>query len=204
VRSGSVVNALPDFALAAVFLVSWVSPTAFGARTVTRLLLVMLLEFIIIHSAAFMGTVAFGPAKRGLRTRAIVGLGLFYSLFAGAMALTFRTWWPLGAFWLQTGNRLLGVVTGRPSAGGERAYIISTWVVSVVLYLVCVGVTSALPIPPFGITAAVIDSLRLPGSGLWIAEPYRVIAFGFLYFALTGWWELVGPEWLERRGAARP
>jgi hypothetical protein len=203
VRPASVVNALPDFAFAAVFLVTWVSPNAFGPGNVERLLLVMMLEFVIIHSAAFMGTLALRPANRGRKSLSIAVLGLVYSIFAGAMSLAFHTWWPLTAFWLQTGNRLLGVLTGRPPAGTERAYIMSSWVVSVVLYLGCVGVTTVLPIPALGITAPVIDALHLPGSGVWVAEPYRVIAFGFLYFALTGWWELVGPGWLQRRLPAR-
>jgi hypothetical protein len=203
VRPAAVVNALPDFAFAAVFLVTWFAPGALGAGTVERLLLVMMLEFVIIHSAAFMGTLALRPADRGRKSLSMVALGFFYSIFAGAMSLAFRTWWPLAAFWVQTGNRLLGVLSGRPPAGTERAQVMSSWVVSVVLYLGCVGVTSVLPIPPLGLTAPVIDALHLPGSGVWVDEPYRVIAFGFLYFALTGWWELVGPAWLARRIPAR-
>jgi hypothetical protein len=49
----------------------------------------------------------------------------------------------------------------------------------------------------------VIERLHLPGSGLWISAPYRVLAFGVLYYALTAWWELVGPRWLERRGSGQ-
>ena len=34
------------------------------------------------------------------------------------------------------------------------------------------------------------------GSGLWIDEPQRVLAFGFLYFIGTGLSELFSHEWL--------
>jgi hypothetical protein len=203
-RPSAVVNAAPDLAFAGVFLATWIAPDMFGVNTIQRLLLVMVLEFISIHSAAFMGVLVVRPTDRARKSFGMVALGLFYSIFAGAMALAFRTWWPLAAFWVQTGNRLLGVLTGHPPLGAERATVVSGWVVSVVLYLGCVAVTTVLPLPALGITPAVIAGLHLPGSGVWIAEPYRVLAFGFLYFALTGWWELVSPAWLERRLAARP
>jgi hypothetical protein len=201
-RASGIVSALPDFAFAAVFLITWLSPDAFGAQTVNRLLLVMLLEFISIHSAAFMGTVAVRPAVPWRRALGIVGLGVFYSLFAGAFAIIFRTWWPLGAFWLQTGNRLLGVLGGS-TAGSEQAFLKASWLASMLLYILCCFATSFLPLPALGITPSVIERLHLPGSGLWISAPYRVLAFGVLYYGLTAWWELVGQRWLERRGSGQ-
>jgi hypothetical protein len=105
----------------------------------------------------------------------------------------------LGAFWLQTGNRLLGVLSRTPVPGGEQAFLKSSWLASVLLYVLGCFLTSFLPMPAFGITRGVIAGLRLPGTGLWISEPYRVIAFGFLYYAGTGWWELVAPGRLARR-----
>lgn len=40
-------------------------------------------------------------------------------------------------------------------------------------------------LPELGVTAGVQVELALPGSGLWIDEPQRVLAFGALYFGLT-------------------
>ncbi len=189
-------NALPDFFFAGAFLLTWFAPRALADQAVTRLMLVMLLEFIIIHSAVFMGNVMLSPAAKVPRSVGIFVLGFFYSIFAGAFSLGFRTWWPLGAFWLQTGNRLLGVVTGQPD-GDAKDFLKRGWVVSILLYLGCCFVTVLLPVPALGITPAVVASLHLPGEGLWIGEPYRVIAFGFLYFALTGWSELFDHRWLK-------
>jgi uncharacterized protein (DUF3820 family) len=43
--------ALPDLALAGVFLVTWVTPATFPHGTIGYLMLLMLLEFIIVHSS---------------------------------------------------------------------------------------------------------------------------------------------------------
>lgn len=196
-------SALPDFGFAVVFLVTWLQPQAFGEQTVTRLMLVMLLEFIIVHSAVFMGTVIVASADKARRTLGLLGFGLFYSIFAAAFSLVFKTWWPFGAFWLQTGNRLLGVLVGQASEGQEKAFLMRGWAISVGLYVGCCFITTFLPIPALGITPAVIAALHLPGTGLWISEPYRVLAFGALYFALTAWSELYDHAWLKTGGFAR-
>ena len=127
-----VLSALPDFCLPATFLITWVRPLAFGDRMVAYLMLVMLLEFIVVHSAGFMGSAAMG-----------------------------------------SGDRRKGAV----------------------FYLVFVGITTVLPLPKLGITAAVVSAQELPGEGLWIEQPHRVIAFGFLYFSAWGISELYAHRW---------
>ncbi len=47
------------------------------------------------------------------------------------------------------------------------------------------------------ITSAVRADLDLPGSGIWISQPWRFFAFGFLYFTATGISELFGHRWLR-------
>jgi hypothetical protein len=55
-----------------------------GVHRVRDVVLLMLMEFIVIHSSTFMGTAAWGGFGGKLpRGVAIVGLGLFYSLFVG-------------------------------------------------------------------------------------------------------------------------
>lgn len=179
---GSIVSAAPDAFLAALFLATWLVPRQVGLHRIGEFLLLVLLEFIVLHSAAFMGQVAWSTpsrASRGLRT---VGLGAFYTMFVAAFAMAFGQWWPLLAFWALTGNRLLGAVLGRVPKGLEKEQIRREWGVGVVLYLFAVGVTTVLPVPRFGITPAIVADLALPGSGLWIEQPHRVIAAGTLYY----------------------
>jgi len=85
----------PDAGLAIVFLVVWIAPGAALPGTVGYLLLLMMLEFVIIHSSAIMGTVALGEGARRRRSVALVGLAAFYTLFVGGISLAGKSWWPL-------------------------------------------------------------------------------------------------------------
>ena len=198
----ALLSALPDFALGLTFAIAWVRPTWAGPDLVPHLLLVMLLEFVIVHSSAFMGVAATADAPRQRRVRSLVGLGLFYSLFVGGFALGFHTWWPLAAFWGLTLNRLLGVLVGQAPAGGERRLIMAGWAASAILYLGLCTLTLFLPLPRFGLTSEFVRGLHLPSSGVWIEQPHRVIAFGAAYFTLVGCSELAGHRWLGRGAQA--
>ncbi len=194
-------NALPDLALAVAFAATWIAPTRFAPGWVRWALLTMLLEFVVIHSAAFMGQMLFSdgaPARRALR---IVGLGAFYTLFVIGFALGFHSWWPLVSFWLLTLNRMT-VVWFRPAPGArEREMLNATWAAHCLCYLAGVFVTTPFPVPRLGFTPAFVSSLALPGSGLWIQQPWRVIAFGAIYFASVAAFELTNYRWLIRAGA---
>jgi len=82
--SGAILAAMPDLALAATYLITWVSPQAFGASPMRYLTLVMLMEFISIHSSAVLGAVVYRPGPPRRKALAIVGLGAFYTLFVAS------------------------------------------------------------------------------------------------------------------------
>jgi len=196
--------AIPDLALGIVYLVAWVAPQAFGVNIVPYLMLTMLLEFIIIHSSAFMGNVAIGNASKPAKLKLMIGLGAFYTLFVAGFAAGFKTWWPLASFWGLMLNRMLGQLLGQAPDGEEKAFLQRGWAVSVMCYLLGVFVTTLAPIPRLGLVGAFRDGL--PGSGLWVSQPQRVVAFGFIYFTLVGLSELAGHRWLPAApgGAVRP
>lgn len=195
-RSTDFLAALPDLGMAAFCLLLWIRPDIPGPGMIRTVTLVMILEFIVVHSAAFMGSVALGvtntPAlvKYG-KVKAVIGLGLFYTLFVAGFALAFGTWWPIVAFWLLTLNRLLGAILTRdePTALQQKA-MAAGWAVGAVAYLLGAMVTTIGPIPPLGITPGVVSAADLPGEGIWIDEPYRAVAFGVVYFGALAWWEL--------------
>lgn len=182
----SVVSALPDLTLGLTFLVTWFQPYRFGDRMVKHLVAIMLLEFIIIHSSVFMGTAAISSSTTGQKLKTLAGFGLLYSLFAGAFSLGFQTPWPLIAFWGLTLNRLLRVIIGGAFSEDEKTLMLAEWAMATVFYLLFVFATVILPVPRFGITRAVVSDQEFSGSGLWIDEPHRAIAFGFLYFTTLG------------------
>jgi hypothetical protein len=189
-------DALPDFGMAVVFLITWIAPHTFGERAVAWLMLTMLIEFINVHSSAFIGQIIIGKAVPAEKLKGLVVVGSFYTLFIAGFALAFKTWWPVVSFWAQTLNRSMGAMLGQAPSGLEKKYLQAAWASAVLFYVVFVGVTTVLPIPPLGITRPVVHALHLPGSGEWISHPQKVIAFGFLYFLATAISELFGHRWM--------
>ena len=95
----AVISSLPDFGLAALFLAGWINPAILGEKTVSYLMLLMLLEFIIVHSSGFMGTVMISDVEKNKKFRSVLGLGILYTLFVSGFAIAFKEWWPLWGFW---------------------------------------------------------------------------------------------------------
>lgn len=185
---GQALAALPDAMSASLFLLVWIAPGVLGAVWVKNLMVTMLLEFLTVHSGGFIGTTVANPqASRWTKTKVVLGFGCLYLLFAGAFSLAFEAWWPIAVFaWLLLAK--LGVVWLAPVPTAQEqarqttftAYAIGGYVIGVML-------TSILPVAQFGIDATVAEAAAIPGSGLWVDEPHRVIAFGAFYFALMAW-----------------
>src|ERR1051325_8170825 len=110
------INAVPDWVIAGTFLVTWVRPSALGEDMVDRLELVMLMEFVVVHSTGFMGAVALSRADRRAKLIGLLALGGFYSIFTGGFSMGFHTILPFLAFWALTANRKLGGL----GVGGAR------------------------------------------------------------------------------------
>lgn len=199
----SLIAAIPDIAIALVFIVTWFAPLTFGEYMVRHLMLVMLLEFIVIHSAAFMGQLAIAQSGVGRKILVILGFGVFYSIFAGAFSLAFSSLWPLMAFWGLTLNRLLRVILGGAFSAEEKELMTREWATTTMLYLLFIFMTTLLPMPRFGITPAIVAAQEIPGSGAWVAQPQRVIAFGALYFSSLAFMSLATVRWLPQREESR-
>jgi hypothetical protein len=186
----ALVSALPDFGLAALYLGAWIAPDPARPTLVGRLMLAMLLEFIVVHSAAFMGTAALAPGSAPARAGRIAGIGLFYTLFVGGFSLAFHQIWPLWSFWALIVNRMLSVLLRQPAAGEEQQFLKSQWAAGAAFYLVAVMLTTVLPLPRLGVTPHAVAAMHLGGSGLWVDQPWRVLAAGTLYFTATAVSEL--------------
>jgi hypothetical protein len=164
-------------------------------NTLSYFLLLLLLEFIIIHSSAFMGTRILAAGPRSRRALQVIGLGLFYTLFVGSFCLAFHVAWPLVAFWTLTANRLSGLLLVGAATEQESLAMQRGWAACALCYLVFVGATVILPVPRFGISPEYVASQHLEGGGLWIDQPHRALAAGFLYFTAVGISELFEHRW---------
>ncbi|MBN8480097.1 MAG: hypothetical protein J0L88_00730 [Xanthomonadales bacterium] len=197
--------AAPDAITAACFVVLWVAPFALGVGGVRNAMLVMLVEFILMHAAGALGGIVF--AERTTRTRRLVsiaGMGMFYLVFVGSFALAFKAWWPFLAFgWLLVGKFVLAFDPARTPAQ-RREQMMQRWGVTALSYLLGVFVTVMVPLPRLGITADVVPRLGLSGSGLWVEKPHTVIAFGAIYFGLLAWHALRQARAAAKAPAAAP
>jgi hypothetical protein len=178
----SAVAAFPSAVAAGIFLVTWISPAALGDLMVRHLVLLMLIEFLVVHSTPFMGSVVMGKHPRRVKVRGLLGFGIMYSAFAAGFALSFERWWPFAVIWGLVLNKMLAAWwAGAPSAKQNDLFV-AQWGASAAFYLLAIGITTMSPMPAFGITSSVRSAQDLPGTGLWIDEPHRVLAAGFLYF----------------------
>ncbi len=185
---GRMVAALPDIVSAATFLLVWIAPLTLGAEWVKNLMVTMLLEFLTVHSSGIIGTTVSDPKATRLRkTRVVLGFGTFYLLFAGAFSLAFDAWWPILVFcWLLL-SKLAVVWLAPMPTHDEQSRQATFTMIAVVGYVIGAIVTATMPLPQFGIDEAVRTAAAIPGSGVWVDEPHRVIAFGVAYFALQAW-----------------
>jgi hypothetical protein len=203
-RGARFFSALPDFLLAGYFGAVWVAPEAFSNHTLSRLELIMLMEFIIIHSSAFLGAAMTMPKRRIVRVLSVIGLGLFYTAFVGAFAMAFDTMAPLVSFWILLSNRMLSIVFGPAPKEDDYDFIVVGWAAAVVCYLGYTMLTSFAPIPRLGITASVQAAQPVSGGGLWAEEPWRVVALGTFYYASIAVTELFGVGMARKERDAVP
>ncbi|HRQ78067.1 MAG TPA: hypothetical protein PLY94_05660 [Gemmatimonadaceae bacterium] len=181
-----ILAALPDFAIAIAALITWVAPSILGEHWAGYFLTLMLLEFIVVHSAAFLGSVAFSDSPRSKRVMLTLGLAGFYTLFGAAIAFGAKAWWPLFAFWGLIVNRLLGILFGTVPSGREREAMQASWVVGAISYLLGAFATVLLPVPRLGVRPEMLGPIGEDSGGLWADEPQRVLAFAVLYFTVVG------------------
>jgi hypothetical protein len=204
VTTASLTAAVPDLTFGLVCLATWFWADRMPSWLLSYIVLVMLLEFIVIHSSAFLGSMAYGDDPKKKSPKALLGLGGFYSLFVLGFCLAFKTAWPMLSFWGQTINRLMGPMLGANLSGRQRAYVRGMWAISGGLYFVGAFVCSLMPWPRLGVTYEIVAAANLSGEGLWIDEPWRPVVFGFFYFTGVGLFELFQERWLKHAQAWKP
>lgn len=190
-------HALPDAITAGIFLYAWLAPLAWRENLVAELLLVMLVEFILIHSAPFLGSIVLAPDMAlKIRIKAFAGFTVLYSLFIAGFALAFKAWWPVIVFIWLTAAKLVSILTDRLHTERQKQRMRGYWGVSAMFYLLAVFATLFIPLPEFGITRHGAAYGITGQSGVWVSDPHIAIAAGFLYFSLLATTKLVErPTW---------
>lgn len=196
-------KALPDVLTAAVFMWVWIDPSGWRRQLVAQGILIMLLEFILIHSSAFFGSALLSPdMARGKRIKVLLGLGAFYAMFIGAWAWQFRTWWPLLIFAWLLAAKLAPLIFNRrvprESLWRQQGLVAA----STLFFLAAVPAGLFLPLPELGLNRHG-RHYGVPGSGAWVSNPHTAIAAAVIYFGLLALAKLLAWDTAFARNARR-
>lgn len=185
----------PRFLTAGAYLAAWIVPAQLPAGFVQALFFGMILEFLLLHSYAFLNFVA-GTEKGaswGDRLRAslvVLGFGAFYLLMGGALSWATHSTTPIWTIVWLLGGRIFEIAMAGEAASAAAQSRTESWLRHLLLYFFLAVLTAIVPLPAFGLSPEIVASFALPGSGSWIEQPQRALAFGALYFGLGAWFDL--------------
>jgi hypothetical protein len=192
--------AFPDLLTGALFAWCWVQPTAWRRTLVAELMMLMLVEFLVVHSGPFIGGALYATGySRAKRTAVVLGFGAFYMLFAAGFAYSMGSWLPILIFAWLIAAKLASLWFGAEEDAVQQGRAVFYWGASAVYYVLVVFVTLLLPVPKLGIRGSAASYGGSGGSGEWEQHPETVLAAGLLYFGLLAITKL-----RERRAYAPP
>ena len=196
-------EALLDGAFGAAMLATWIAPTLLGAGMLRVAVTTFMLEFLVIHSTAFMAAAFNASSSARSRLRALLVLALLYLLLAVGFTATTGDWWPLLAFALLLAGRVAIAWQQRAAEPEQVALagreLMSDWVNSQVLYIPWVFAGLLLPWPALGLTPEVIAAGGVPGTGEWVERPQTVLVAGAGYFLCRAWLQWRGRPLIDVR-----
>lgn len=176
-------SALPDFATAFLFAATWFRPQWLGLHWIKDLVLVVLVEFLVVHSFGFLFVATQQAGWGGLLL--VLGVGAIYLAFAAALAAAFKSWWPVWMLAWLVGSKLWALLAGGSEGEAQQGYAMGMWLASTLAYLIGCLATAVLPLPRLGVRRHGRE-YGIDGKGLWVEQPHRVLAFGLAYFGFVG------------------
>jgi hypothetical protein len=186
---GCLASAIPCFVLAGVLTRSWLDPMSVNEGAwVPMAVGLMALEFILLHSGVFMGTVAFRAKSAARRYALFAVLAGFYGILAAAFGLATGSREILEIFGFLMAGRLVTLMVASTEG---REQLIARSAAGIVAYIPIVFLTVFVPFPELGVTAEVLSQVYPDrGGGIWEQHPQRAIAGAVLYFGIMGIFEL--------------
>lgn len=181
----AIATTVPCFYLSWVLANVWHDPMAWNDGSWVRLGVgLLLLEFILLHSGAFMVGVLGQQQNSKQQFKVAATLLTFYTLVVWGFAMSLDT---PALLWI-----FAGIIMGRSlnlllNPEDSKQALMARSGIGVLLYLLVVFGTVFLPIPELGITGSVLNEVYPDrGGGLWERQPERAIAGAALYFFLIG------------------
>lgn len=193
---GCLASAIPCFVLVYVLARVWVDPMSVdGGAWVPLAVGLMALEFVVLHSGVFMGTLALKAKTPVKRVGVFAGLAGMYGLFALGFSLSIGTWTIVEIFGFLMAGRFVTLVV---AAGEGKEQLVARSATGVVAYIPVVFLTVFVSFPELGVNFQVLEEVYPNrGGGLWEQHPERAIAGAVIYFGIMGLielWHLISPS----------
>jgi hypothetical protein len=180
----TVAGSVPSGLLAATYLLVWISPLLFGANRPRDLLLLLLLEFLVIHSSGYLLAVHGKEKETRQRVKSFLLVFIIYCSFAAGLAIVFKNYFPPLMFVLLFAARATQLRNASDRASKE-------WSLTTLAYFVAVIGCVFLPVPELGVTQEIVPQLHLPGKGALVSNPQSTFAAGFFYSSFIVYYQLV-------------
>lgn len=186
-------SASADLVTASVCIAVWWAPQSWPEDLLRSTALIMLIEFLSIHSLIIAPVLAVLLTERWPYAGLILILLLYLGVAVG-VSVALQTWWPTVFFaWLLLSRYVLPM--WNIGGGDEHIDLGKVWLVSTLLWLLLIFASLILPVPALGWDADAIARLGLPGGGIWVDQPHRLLAFAASYFLLLAAFKLLArPE----------
>ena len=148
----------------------------------------LLLEFILLHSGAFVSAMLARGDSFAAKLKILLPLMSVYALMVWGFSLSLGT---TSLLWIFAAVCLGRLISGIGNTNEQIGVMRSRSAIGVCLYMFVVFLSVMLPVPEWGITHSVLEAVYPDrGGGEWEQEPQRAIAAAALYFTLLGVAEL--------------
>jgi hypothetical protein len=174
----NIMPALPELGLALIFLMTWISPRVLGSNWVKSLLLTLLAEMLLLSAAFALWRI---EAEGGFLLVLMWGLLGLYVLAAWGLSRLFQSWWPMVVLGLLLASRWW--VDGLPLLASGIDDTPELLAFRGIALMAAVVVTTIVPLPRLGMSPELVREIRIPGDGIWVDHPERLLATGLLYFS---------------------
>ena len=186
-------SAIPDIGTASLFAWCWADPVALRPELASALGLVMLMEFLVVHSSVFIGALMASDTRPARKAVGALFLTVVYLFFAASFAFSQGSWWPFAAFFWLLLSRMAAAHASRGADMAEGRRMLFHWFGGIALYILGATAIRSLPVPSGGFA-----EVAVPWKG-WSVLPQEVMAWGLLYYGALALLKLLERrEWFTR------
>jgi len=184
IESGFEQMGIPAFFMSLYFWMVWVNPLIFGVDVTLGCTLLLVVEFVSIHSSFMIAGIA--------RAKTSIWLILVYAVFIVVPAVATKTLWPILFFaW-----HVYETMKSFRNASEEQSKLrLARWIGSTILFMAAIMLAVMVPWPDLGWRAGIVDD-----HAAWVQEGtgkrnYHITpAWGTLYFFFQGMMSLHWPS----------